>query len=44
MEKKYLEVLSDYYRIMSDNNLIIDGYVLNKDLNDDNIPDWITSG
>jgi M6 family metalloprotease-like protein len=36
--------ISDYYRIMSDNNLIIDGYVLNKDLDYDNIPDWITLG
>ena len=34
--------INDYYRIMSDNNLIIDGYVLNNDLDSDNVPDWIT--
>ncbi|MCW8849945.1 MAG: hypothetical protein OQJ81_08210, partial [Melioribacteraceae bacterium] len=39
--EKVFGSLRDYYRIMSNNTLGIEGYILNRDLNNDNIPDWI---
>ncbi|MCA9750238.1 MAG: hypothetical protein KC414_14105, partial [Romboutsia sp.] len=34
--------LRDYYRLMSNNKLNLQGIILNKDIDCDNIPDWIT--
>lgn len=39
--KEVFGILRDYYRIMSNNNLNVTGYILNRDSNNDNIPDWI---
>lgn len=40
--KEVFGSLRDYFRIMSNDNLDINGYVLNNDANNDRIPDWIT--
>ncbi|MCB9257979.1 MAG: T9SS type A sorting domain-containing protein [Ignavibacteriales bacterium] len=39
--KEVFGSIRDYYRIMSNGNLIIEGIILNKDLDKNNIPDWI---
>ncbi len=39
--KQVFGSLHDYYNIMSDGNLNITGYILNRDENSDNIPEWI---
>ncbi|MCB9248758.1 MAG: hypothetical protein H6613_09545 [Ignavibacteriales bacterium] len=39
--KEVFGSLRDYYSIMSDGNLELTGYILNEDLNKDNVPDWI---
>lgn len=39
--KRVYGSMRDYYKIISDGNFTLDGYVLNPDNNSDGIPDWI---